>query len=627
MNSKLKMPTNKPRNSFLYLIVAALIVTSVVIIFNPGEGAAKKVSMNAFIEQVKNEEVKAIEVKNEKINITLVDDTKEFAFKEKGETLKEVLQGIPSNITDNIDTEIISTEGEELWYSLLLSIVPFLLIIGFFVFMMKQAQSSNNQAMSFGKSKARLNDKEKNKTTFKDIAGAKEAKEELIEVVDFLKTPTKYTQMGAKIPKGVILIGGPGTGKTLLARAVAGEANVPFFNISGSEFVEMFVGVGASRVRDLFKKAKRNAPSIVFIDEIDAVGRQRGAGLGGGHDEREQTLNQILTEMDGFEKDTNVIVIAATNRPDILDPALMRPGRFDRRIVVDMPDIEDREAILLVHSRGKPLTKLVDFKQIARQTPGFSGADLENLLNEAAILTAKRGKKHISMKELQESIEKVLMGPERKSRVLSVHEKEITAYHESGHAIIGHLLPNCDPVHKISIISRGMALGVTWFLPEEDKHLYTKSKFEDELVSLLGGYVSEELVFGEMTTGASNDLERATNMARKMVTQYGMSKLGPVTFGEKNHEVFLGRDFGHVKNYSEEMAKRIDTEIRNFIEIAYKRAKDILGKHRKLLDRVATSLIKKETLTGEEFASFFGKIKVPKKVMYSKSIKNKSSKL
>ncbi|MCD6109901.1 ATP-dependent zinc metalloprotease FtsH [bacterium] len=621
------MPTNKPRNSFLYLIVAALIVTSVVIIFNPGEGAAKKVSMNAFIEQVKNEEVKAIEVKNEKINITLVDDTKEFAFKEKGETLKEVLQGIPSNITDNIDTEIISTEGEELWYSLLLSIVPFLLIIGFFVFMMKQAQSSNNQAMSFGKSKARLNDKEKNKTTFKDIAGAKEAKEELIEVVDFLKTPTKYTQMGAKIPKGVILIGGPGTGKTLLARAVAGEANVPFFNISGSEFVEMFVGVGASRVRDLFKKAKRNAPSIVFIDEIDAVGRQRGAGLGGGHDEREQTLNQILTEMDGFEKDTNVIVIAATNRPDILDPALMRPGRFDRRIVVDMPDIEDREAILLVHSRGKPLTKLVDFKQIARQTPGFSGADLENLLNEAAILTAKRGKKHISMKELQESIEKVLMGPERKSRVLSVHEKEITAYHESGHAIIGHLLPNCDPVHKISIISRGMALGVTWFLPEEDKHLYTKSKFEDELVSLLGGYVSEELVFGEMTTGASNDLERATNMARKMVTQYGMSKLGPVTFGEKNHEVFLGRDFGHVKNYSEEMAKRIDTEIRNFIEIAYKRAKDILGKHRKLLDRVATSLIKKETLTGEEFASFFGKIKVPKKVMYSKSIKNKSSKL
>jgi len=621
MDSKLKMPTNKPRNSFFYLIITALVITAAVIIFNPGDGGIKKVSINTFIEQVKNEEVKTIEVKKERINVTLVDDTKEFAFKEKGETLREILQNIPDDITQNIDTEIVSTEGEELWYSLLLSIVPFLLIIGFFIFMMKQAQSSNNQAMSFGKSKARLNDKEKNKTTFKDVAGAKEAKEELAEIVDFLKTPTKYTQMGAKIPKGVILIGGPGTGKTLLARAVAGEANVPFFNISGSEFVEMFVGVGASRVRDLFKKAKRNAPSIVFIDEIDAVGRQRGAGLGGGHDEREQTLNQILTEMDGFEKDTNVIVVAATNRPDILDPALMRPGRFDRRIVVDMPGIEDREEILLVHSRGKPLTKLVDFKKISRQTPGFSGADLENLLNEAAILAAKRGRKNISMKELQESIEKVLMGPERKSRVLSDNEKEITAYHESGHAVLGHLLPNCDPVHKISIISRGMALGVTWFLPEEDKHLYTRSKFEDELVSLLGGYVSEELVFGEMTTGASNDLERATNMARNMVTQYGMSELGPVTFGEKNHEVFLGKDFGHVKNYSEDMSKKIDIQINKFIEKAYIRAKEILKKHRKVLDRVAQSLIKKETLTGEEFASFFGKVKVPKKTMYSKSTK------
>lgn len=618
MDSKLKIPKNKPKNSFFYLIVAALLITAVVIMFNPGDGATEKVSMNTFIEQVRNEQVKAIEVKNERIDITLVDDTKEFAYKEKGETLREILQGIPSDIVNNIDTEIVSTEGEELWYGLLLSIVPFLLIIGFFVFMMRQAQSSNNQAMSFGKSKARLHDKEKNKTTFKDVAGALEAKEELIEIVDFLKTPTKYTSMGAKIPKGVILIGGPGTGKTLLARAVAGEASVPFFNISGSEFVEMFVGVGASRVRDLFKKAKRNAPSIVFIDEIDAVGRQRGAGLGGGHDEREQTLNQILTEMDGFEKDTNVIIMAATNRPDILDPALMRPGRFDRRIVVDMPDIEDREAILLVHARGKPLIRLVDFKKIARQTSGFSGADLENLLNESAILAARRNKKTISMKELEQSIEKVLMGPERKSRVLSEHEKEITAYHESGHAMIGHLLPNCDPVHKISIVSRGMALGVTWFLPEEDKHLYTKSKFEDELVSLLGGYVAEELVFGEMTTGASNDLERATNIARNMVTQYGMSKIGPVIFGEKKHEVFLGRDFGHIKNYSEEMARKIDVEIKNFIDIAHQRAKDILKKHKKLLDRIAANLMKKETLTGEEFSSFFGRVKVPKKVMYSR---------
>jgi len=599
--------------------MAALIITAVVIIFNPGDGATKKVSMNTFLEQVKNAEVKAIEVKNERINITLVDDTKEFAFKEKSETLREILQGVPSDIVNDIDTEIVSTEGEELWYGLLMSIVPFLLIIGFFVFMMRQAQSSNNQAMSFGKSKARLTDKEKNKTTFKDVAGAKEAKEELIEIVDFLKTPAKYTQMGAKIPKGVLLVGGPGTGKTLLARAVAGEANVPFFNISGSEFVEMFVGVGASRVRDLFKKAKRNAPAIIFIDEIDAVGRQRGTGLGGGHDEREQTLNQILTEMDGFEKDTNVIVMAATNRPDVLDPALMRPGRFDRRIVVDMPDIEDREAILGVHAKGKPLTKLVDLRNIARQTSGFSGADLENLMNEAAILAARRAKKTISMKELQESIEKVMMGPERKSRVLSKHEKEITAYHESGHAMIGHMLPNCDPVHKISIISRGMALGVTWFLPEEDKHLYTRSKFADELVSLLGGYCAEELVFGEMTTGASNDLERATSIARNMVTQYGMSELGPVIYGERNHEVFIGRDFGHVKNYSEEMAKKIDAQITSFIDVAYKRAKEILSKNRELLDRIAKSLIEKETLTGEEFASFFGEVKVPKKVMYSKS--------
>ena len=618
MDSKLKMPSNKPKNSFFYLVVIALLVTAVVIIFNPGEGSTKKISMNTFIEQVKNEEVKSIEVKNERIDITLIDETKEFTYKEKGETLRDILTGIPSDIVNSIDMEIVSTEGEELWYSLLLSIVPFLLIIGFFVFMMRQAQSSNNQAMSFGKSKARLHDKEKNKTTFKDVAGAKEAKEELVEIVDFLKTPTKYTQMGAKIPKGVLLVGAPGTGKTLLARAVAGEANVPFFNISGSEFVEMFVGVGASRVRDLFKNAKRNAPAIVFIDEIDAVGRQRGAGLGGGHDEREQTLNQILTEMDGFEKDTNVIVMAATNRPDILDPALMRPGRFDRRIVVDMPDIEDREAILLVHSRRKPLSKLVDFEKIARQTSGFSGADLENLLNEAAILAAKRGKKTISMKELEQSIEKVMMGPERKSRVLSKHEKEITAYHESGHAMIGHLLPNCDPVHKISIVSRGMALGVTWFLPQEDKHLYTKSKFEDELVSLLGGYCAEELVFGEMTTGASNDLERATSIARKMVTQYGMSELGPIIFGEKSHEVFLGRDLGHVKNYFEEMAKKIDNQINKFIETAYKRAKNILEKHRKLLDKIAKTLIEKETLTGEEFASFFGRVKVPKKIMYSK---------
>ncbi|MFC1810207.1 ATP-dependent zinc metalloprotease FtsH [Patescibacteria group bacterium] len=623
MDRKLKIPKQRPKSSFFYLVVVALVITAIVIIFNPDEGKVEKITMNTFITQVMNEEVKGIEVKNERINIELIDGTQEYAFKERGETLREILINVPQDIISKIDTEIVSTEGEELWTNILISIVPFLLIIGFFVFMMRSAQNSNNQAMSFGKSKARLHDKEKNKTTFEDVAGALEAKEELVEIVDFLKKPGKYTQMGAKIPKGVILVGAPGTGKTLLARAVAGEANVPFFNISGSEFVEMFVGVGASRVRDLFKKAKRNAPAIVFIDEIDAVGRQRGAGLGGGHDEREQTLNQILTEMDGFEKDTNIIVMAATNRPDVLDPALLRPGRFDRRIVVDMPDIKDREAILLVHSRGKPIAKTVDYERLARQTSGFSGADLENLMNEGAILAAKLNKKSIGMKELQESIEKVMMGPERKSRVLSKKEKEITAYHETGHAMIGHLLPNCDPVHKISIISRGMALGVTWFLPEEDKHLYPKSKFEDEMVSLLGGYVAEELVFGEMTTGASNDLERATKIARKMVTQFGMSPLGPVIFGEQNQEVFLGRDFGHVRNYSEEIAAKIDSEIKKMIETAYKRAKDIISKHRKLLDKIAQELIKKESLSGEEFATHFKGTKVPTKTMFSTSKKSK----
>jgi cell division protease FtsH len=626
MNPKIKMPKSKPKSSLFYLVIIALVITAGILIINPDSGSTEKISMNTFIEQINNEQVKAIEVKNNRIDITLVDDTQEYVFKESGETLREILEDVPEDIKSNIETEIVSTEGEQWWMNLLLSIVPFLLIIGFFVFMMRQAQNSNNQAMSFGKSRARLSDKERNKTTFKDVAGAEEAKEELIEIVDFLKSPLKYTQMGAKIPKGVILVGAPGTGKTLLARAVAGEANVPFFNISGSEFVEMFVGVGASRVRDLFKKAKRNAPCIIFIDEIDAVGRQRGAGLGGGHDEREQTLNQILTEMDGFEKDTNVIVMAATNRPDVLDPALLRPGRFDRRIVVDMPDIKAREAILKVHSRGKPLAKTVDLMKIAQQTPGFSGADLENLMNEGAILTARRRKKSITMKEIEESIEKVMMGPERKSRVLSKKEKEITAYHETGHAMIGHLLPNCDPVHKVSIISRGMALGVTWFLPEEDKHLYSKSKFEDELCSLLGGYVAEELVFGEITTGASNDLERATNMARRMVTEYGMSNLGPVIFGEKNHEIFLGRDFGHVKNYSEEMASKIDSEIKKFIDKAYATSKAILSKHMPLLDEIAATLMEKEILTRKDFESFFKGAKIPKKTAYATNSKKTYSK-
>ena len=606
MPINLKIRNQRPGNNFIYLVIIALVISAVFLIFNPGGGPAKKVTLDQFITEAKSGEVAKIQISNNKINITLIDDSQQYTFKESGDTINDLFKDVPEEIKKDISTEIVPTDGQDFWVNILISIVPFLLIAGFFIFMMRSAQNSNNQAMSFGKSRARLYDKEKQQTTFKDVAGAAEAKEELIEIVDFLKNPGKYTSMGAKIPKGVLLVGAPGTGKTLLARAVAGEANVPFFNISGSEFVEMFVGVGASRVRDLFRKAKRNAPCIVFIDEIDAVGRQRGAGLGGGNNEREQTLNQILTEMDGFERDTNIIVMSATNRPDVLDPALLRPGRFDRRIMVDVPDINDREAILKVHSRNKSLNKDVDLRKIAAHTPGFTGADLENLMNEAAILSARQEKKTIGQEELEKSIEKVMMGPERKSRVLSRKEKEITAFHEIGHAVVGHLLPNCEPVHKISIVSRGMALGMTWFLPEEDKHLYAKSKFEDEMCSLLGGYVSEEIFFGELTTGASNDLERATNIARKMVTEYGMSTLGPVIYGEKNREVFLGRDFGHVRNYSEEVASAIDREIKQMIDKAYRQTKEIVLKNKAKIEEIALSLIDKETLNRKEFLKFFG---------------------
>ncbi len=605
MAPKIQMKNQKPGSGFLYLVIVALITAGVFIIMNPGETNVKKITLDQFVEETKSGEVATIEVEDDRVNITLIDDTKQYAFKEPGQTVNELLEGVPAEILKDVSIEVIPTDGQRFWTDLLLSLLPFIFIVGFLIFMMRQAQNSTNQAMSFGKSRARMVDKEKQKTTFKDVAGAEEAKEELIEVVDFLKNPSKYTSMGAKIPKGVLLVGAPGTGKTLLARAVAGEAGVPFFNISGSEFVEMFVGVGASRVRDLFKKAKRNAPCIVFIDEIDAVGRQRGAGLGGGNDEREQTLNQILTEMDGFEQDTNIIVMSATNRPDVLDPALLRPGRFDRRIVVDVPDINDREAILKVHTRNKQLAKNADLRKIASQTPGFTGADLENLMNEAAILAARHNQKIISQDDLEKSIEKVMLGPERKSRILSKQEKEITAFHETGHAVVGHVLPNCEPVHKISIISRGMALGVTWFMPEEDKHLYQRSKFEDEICSLLGGYVTEEIFFGEMTTGASNDLQKATNIARSMVTEYGMSKLGPVIYGDKNQEVFLGRDFGHVRNYSEEVASEIDREIKRFIDTAYEKTKKVVIENKVAIERIAASLIKKENLNRKEFIKLF----------------------
>jgi cell division protease FtsH len=493
------------------------------------------------------------------------------------------------------------------WLGLLLTaVLPLLIIGGFIFFMMRQAQGTNNQALSFGKSRARMFLGNKTVVTFADVAGVDEAKTELQEVVEFLKFPEKFNSLGARIPRGVLLVGPPGTGKTLMARAVAGEAGVPFFSISGSEFVEMFVGVGASRVRDLFDQAKRNSPCIVFVDEIDAVGRQRGAGLGGSHDEREQTLNQILVEMDGFDTNTNVIVVAATNRPDVLDPALLRPGRFDRQVILDRPDMKGRVEILKVHTKGKPLDKGVDVEGVARQSPGFSGADLANLVNEAAILSARRNKKVIGMSEFQEALERIVAGPERKSRVISDAEKAIIAYHEGGHAIVQRILPKCDPVSKVTIISRGMALGYTMALPQEDRYLQSKTEFEDKIAGLLGGNVAERLIFGDTTTGASNDIEKATDLARRMVTEFGMSdKLGPLSFGKRDELVFLGREIGEQRNYSDEIAKQIDEEVRAIVDKAYERATEVLTTHRDRLVALAEKLVAEETVDAETFESFF----------------------
>jgi cell division protease FtsH len=484
--------------------------------------------------------------------------------------------------------------------------IPVLFLGAIFFFMMRQSQGTNNQAMSFGKSRARMFTGNKPSVTFADVAGVNEAKEELAEVVEFLKYPDKFASLGARIPSGVLLVGPPGTGKTLLSRAVAGEAGVPFFSISGSEFVEMFVGVGASRVRDLFDQAKRNAPCIVFIDEIDAVGRQRGAGLGGSHDEREQTLNQILVEMDGFDSTTNIIVIAATNRPDVLDPALLRPGRFDRQVVLDRPDIAGRRAILEVHSNGKPLESDVDLELLARQTPGFSGADLENLVNESAILAARRNKKTIGRVELTEAIDRVIAGPQRKSRVISEREKLMTAFHEGGHALVARMLAHADPVHKVSIVARGMMGGYTRVLPEEDRFFWTKKQFLDQLAVFMGGHVAEELVFQEISTGAANDIERATTLARRMVTEYGMSKtLGPLALGRKEELVFLGREISEQRNYSEEIAFAIDKEIRQLIDDAYYRAKQVLSDNMEKLESIAMLLMERETIEGSELEALF----------------------
>ncbi|HET6746246.1 MAG TPA: ATP-dependent zinc metalloprotease FtsH [Candidatus Limnocylindria bacterium] len=496
---------------------------------------------------------------------------------------------------------------------LITALLPVLLIGAFIFFMMRQAQGTNNQAMSFGKSRARMFLGNKTVVTFNDVAGVDEAKQELTEVVEFLKYPEKFNSLGARIPRGVLLVGPPGTGKTLLARAVAGEAGVPFFSISGSEFVEMFVGVGASRVRDLFEQAKRNSPCIVFVDEIDAVGRQRGAGLGGSHDEREQTLNQILVEMDGFDTNTNVIVVAATNRPDVLDPALLRPGRFDRQVVLDRPDIRGRKEILSVHIKGKPLDKTVNIEALARRSPGFSGADLANLVNEAAILAARRNKKSIGADEFNEAIDRVIAGPERRSRLITEEEKGIIAIHEGGHAVVQRVLPKCDPVTKVTIVSRGMALGYTMSLPQEDRYLHSKSEFEDKIAGMLGGNVAEMLVFGDTTTGSSNDIEKATNLARAMVTQYGMSeKLGPLTFGRKEEMIFLGREISEQRNYSDEVAAKIDAEVREIIDRAYERAKEALIAQRAVLDRLAALLVEKETIEHDEFESLFEGILPPR---------------
>lgn len=499
----------------------------------------------------------------------------------------------------NVNVEA-KEQNNNKWLFIIGSVLPYLLIIGFFILLFRQSQASGgNQAFTFGRSKAKQVMDSRGKVTFDDVAGVEEAKEELMEVVDFLRSPAKYKALGARIPKGVLLLGEPGTGKTLLGRAIAGEASVPFYYISGSDFVEMFVGVGASRVRDLFETAKKNSPCIVFVDEIDAVGRQRGAGLGGGHDEREQTLNQLLVEMDGFETNSGVILIAATNRPDVLDPALLRPGRFDRHVIVSKPDVKGREAILKIHSRGKPLGSDVDLEILGKRTPGFTGADLENLLNEAALLAARLSKDKIEMHDCEEAIDRVLMGPERKSRIISEKEKKVTAYHEAGHALVAKLLPDADPVRKVSILPRGMALGVTWTMPEEDKYMKSKKELLAEITTMMGGRVSEEIVFDEITTGASNDLKTATDLARKMVTKYGMSEaLGPVTFGRRPHQVFLGRDIVEDRNYSEDIANKIDREVRTLVESCYDKAKDLLITHREKLEEIANVLLEIEVLEG-----------------------------
>ena len=597
------------RNGVVYLLV----IVGVIVIFYtllPSFGASSDVPLTTVVAMAKNDEIREIAVDGRKLTITpnvssrVGSDRLYSRIGNDTDVINLLVEsGVEIGPPSGVSVTFEGSSGLSSLLGLLLNFLPLIIFGGLILFMMRQAQGSNNQTMSFGRSRARMAAPNRPGVTFTDVAGVEEAKTELEEVVEFLKYPERFLSLGAKIPKGVLLVGQPGTGKTLLARAVAGEAGVPFFHISGSEFVEMFVGVGAARVRDLFDQAKRNSPCIVFVDEIDAVGRHRGAGLGGGHDEREQTLNQILVEMDGFEPNNNVIVLAATNRPDILDPALLRPGRFDRRVTLDLPDIKGREAILKVHSAGKPIAPEVTLDNLAKETPGFSGADLANLVNEAAILAARANKKSIFMTEFEEAVDRIVAGPERKSRIISPREKEMTAYHEAGHALVAHTLPHADRVHKISIVSRGNMGGHTSLLPDEDRYLWTKNQFGDMLSVMMGGRVAEEMIFSEVTTGASNDIERATKVALSMVKRYGMSEsLGPRTFGKVQEMVFLGREISEERDYGDKIAEEIDDEVRILIKLAYERAQEILVNNKPKLVLLSEYLIEHETISGANMA-------------------------
>ena len=610
---------NPPRNrySIIYLLFFIAIIALVIYNFQQQANAQEPLTISEVAKNIQLGTISRIIENENDLRVIFKDGTERNSHKEDGATLIEQLKAFGVTLDQlNPDNFKVEVKAPSPWMgivTILGYVLPFLFLAGIFWFVFRQAQGSNNAALSFGKSKARMFTGDQPTVTFEDVAGVEEAKEELKEVVEFLREPEKFISLGARIPKGVLLVGPPGTGKTLLAKAVSGEAGVPFFSISGSEFVEMFVGVGASRVRDLFDQAKRHSPCIVFVDEIDAVGRQRGAGLGGSHDEREQTLNQMLVEMDGFDTDTSVIIMAATNRPDILDPALLRPGRFDRRVVLDRPDMRGREAILKVHVKGKPLAPDVELNVLARSTPGFVGADLENLVNEAAILAARRNKKVITQPELEEAIERVIAGPERKSRLISQEEKRIVAYHEAGHAIVAQVLPNVDPVQKVTIVARGLAGGYTMALPQEDRTLMSRTKLQDDLAFALGGRASEELVFNDVTSGASNDLERVTRMARTMVTRLGMSpELGPMVYGQKEELIFLGREISEQRDYSEAVAEIIDQEVRQLVNDAYEKAKQILLQYRAKLDEIAGRLMEVETLSKEEFEAIFPP-PVPKK--------------